>query len=318
MDGGVSLENSYTELMEQAEEVWASRVEKEELPPTVPPGYPEWSEILKSLEGAGRVARLEGWERAGESGAEMMGFAPTPNFGGHLRYFLRDLRGMLEEGHRVTIVSHQAERLAELLAELDIFRTCKPLQSPSLPFPGTPKLVQGALAEGWTLKGDGKEKHLVLFTDKEIFGYVKQRRASRRRPLRKEAFASDITVGDYVVHIDHGIGRFVGVTTMRRDEGEREYLTIEYADSARLYVPNDSVDRVTPYIGSGGGASSDEPARDTGVEPGQKEGQGVGGEDSPRTVVPVRQAGDEEGVRILAGQLLAARNGGLVSVCRDP
>ena len=255
LDGGVSLENSYTELMEQAEEVRASRVEKEELPPTVPPAYAEWGEMLKSLEGAGRVARLEGWERAGESGAEMMGFAPTPNFGGHLRYFLRDLRGMLEEGHRVTIVSHQAERLAELLAEVDIFVPVTTAISEP-PVAGTPKLVQGALAEGWTLKGGGKEKSLVLFTDKEIFGYVKQRRASRRRPLRKEAFASDITVGDYVVHIDHGIGRFVGVTTMKRDEGEREYLTIEYADSARLYVPNDSVDRVTPYIGSGEGPPS--------------------------------------------------------------
>ena len=255
LDGGVSLENSYTELMEQAEEVRASRVEKEELPPTVPPAYPEWGEMLKWLEGAGSVARLERWESAGESGAEMMGFAPTPNFGGHLRYFLRDLRGMLEEGHRVTIVSHQAERLAELLAELDIFVPVTTAISEP-PVSGTPKLVQGALAEGWTLKGNGKAKSLVLFTDKEIFGYVKQRRASRRRPLRKEAFASDIVVGDYVVHIDHGIGRFVGVTTMKRDEGEREYLTIEYADSARLYVPNDSVDRVTPYIGSGEGPPS--------------------------------------------------------------
>ncbi len=252
LDGGVSLENGYAELLEQAEEVRASGIEKGELPPTVPPAYPEWGEMLKALEGAGSAARLEGWERAGESGAEMMGFAPTPNFGGHLRYFLRDLRGMLEEGHRVAVVSHQAERLSELLSEVDIFTPVTYTVAGS-PAPGTVKLVQGALAEGWTLKGDGKEKPLVLFTDKEIFGYVKQRRASRRRPVRKEAFASDIAVGDYVVHIDHGIGRFVGVTTMRRDEGEREYLTIEYADSARLYVPNDSVDRVTPYIGSGEG-----------------------------------------------------------------
>ena len=102
------------------------------------------------------MARLEGWERAGESGAEMMGFAPTPNFGGHLRYFLRDLRGMLEEGQRVTIVSHQAERLAELLAEVDIFVPVTTTISEA-PVPGTPKLVQGALAEGWTLKADGKK-----------------------------------------------------------------------------------------------------------------------------------------------------------------
>ena len=253
LDGGVSLENAYAELTEQAEESRASRVEKGELPSTAPPAYPEWSEIESDLEGMGVVVRLEGWERAGESGAGMMGFTPTPNFGGHLRYFLRDLRGMLDEGCRVSIVSHQAERLSELLAEVDVLTpVTSGIAEP--PAPGTLRLVKGSPAEGWTLKGDNREKSLVLFTDKEIFGYVKQRRASKRRPVRREAFTSDLVVGDYVVHVDHGIGRFVGVTTMKRHEGEREYLTIEYADRARLYVPNDSVDRVTPFIGSGEGA----------------------------------------------------------------
>ena len=252
LDGGVSLEGAYVELQEQAEEVRAARVTKRELPCSIPAALPEWQDVRKSLEKSRVVVRLEGWERAGEPDAGMMGFVPTPNFGGHLRYFLRDLRGMLDEGSRVAIVSHQAERLAELLAEVDIFTPVLPsIKGP--PTPGAPLLVKGSLAEGWTLKGSGEEKSLVLFTDKEIFGYVKQRRASRRRPVKKEAFASEIRVGEYVVHIDHGIGRFVGVTTMRRDEGEREYLTIEYADAARLYVPNDSVDRVTPYIGSGEG-----------------------------------------------------------------
>ena len=252
LEGGVALESAYTELLEQAQDVRDSRVEKGELPRSMPAAYAEWREMEDLLEGSGTVVRLEGWERAGESGTGILGFAPTPNFGGHLRYFLRDLRGMLEEGSRVAIVSHQAERLAELLAEVDIYTpVLQGIAEP--PSSGIPQLVKGSLAEGWTLKTTGKEKPLALFTDKEIFGYVKQRRASRRRPVKKEAFASEIRVGEYVVHIDHGIGRFVGVTTMKRDEGEREYLTIEYADAARLYVPNDSVDRVTPYIGSGEG-----------------------------------------------------------------
>lgn len=252
LEGSVSLESAYAELLEQSEEVRITQVDKGELPREMPTVLPEWEEVRSSLEGAGTVVQVEGWERAGERDARLTGFVPTPNFGGHLRYFLRDLRGMLEEGCRVAIVSHQAERLAELLAEMDVFTpVLHGVKEP--PTPGVPQLVKGSLAEGWTLKGPGKEKPLVLFTDKEIFGYVKQRRASRRRPIKKEAFASDISVGDYVVHIDHGIGRFVGVTTMKRDEGEREYLTIEYADAARLYVPNDSVDRVTPYIGSGDG-----------------------------------------------------------------
>lgn len=252
LEGSVSLESAYAELVEQSEEVRAARVDKGELPREMPTAFPGWEEVRSSMEEAGTVVQLDGWEKAGEPDAGLTGFLPTPNFGGHLRYFLRDLRGMLEEGCRVAIVSHQAERLSELLAEVDVFTPVLPgIEEP--PAPGVPQLMKGSLGEGWTLRGSGKEKPLVLFTDKEIFGYVKQRRASRRRPIKKEAFASDISVGEYVVHIDHGIGRFVGVTTMKRDEGEREYLTIEYADAARLYVPNDSVDRVTPYIGSGEG-----------------------------------------------------------------
>ena len=316
LDGGVSLENGYAELLEQAEEVRASRVEKGELPPTVPRPIPDGVRFSNRWKGLAALARLEGWERAGESGAEMMGFAPTPKFGGHLRYFLRDLRGMLEEGHRVTIVSHQAERLAELLAELDIFVPVTTAISEP-PVPGTPKLVQGALAEGWTLKGGGKEKSLVLFTDKEIFGYVKQRRASRRRPVRKEAFASDIVVGDYVVHIDHGHWEVRGVTTMRRDEGEREYLTIEYADSARLYVPNDSVDRVTPYIGSGEGPPS---MSRLGTQEWSRAKRKVkeSAEKIARELLSLYAKREmKKGFAYSQGQLLAAGDGGLVPVCRD-
>ena len=289
LDGGVSLENGYAEVTEQAKDVRDSGIEKGELPPGIAPALPEWKEVERALEQSGSVVRLEGWERAGESGAVMMGFTPTPNFGGHLRYFLRDLRGMLEEGCRVAVVSHQAERLSELLAEVDIFTPVLTTISEA-PAPGSVKLVQGALSEGWTLKGDGKRKPLVLFTDKEIFGYVKQRRASRRRPVRKEAFASDIAVGDYVVHVDHGIGRFVGVTTMSRGRGPAGVPDYRVRGrgtvvrTKRQRGPCDALHRV------GGGRSSDEPAGDAGMEPGKEEGQGVGGKDCAGAIVAIREA----------------------------
>ena len=96
-----------------------------------------------------------------------------------------------------------------------------------------------------------------MFSDVEIFGVAKQRR-TRRRSVRaaRDAFLSELSPGDYVVHVEHGIGRFSG--TVRgvkadagsRDNGEddREYLAIEYANDDKLYVPLEHLDRVAPYI----------------------------------------------------------------------
>jgi transcription-repair coupling factor (superfamily II helicase) len=90
-----------------------------------------------------------------------------------------------------------------------------------------------------------------LFTDAEIFGFVKQRRLVKKRPVARHKFLTEITPGDYVVHIEHGIARFAGVTTMTTDHTEREYLVLQYAAGDKLYVPTDQIDRVDRYIGAG-------------------------------------------------------------------
>ena len=60
--------------------------------------------------------------------------------------------------------------------------------------------------------------------------------------------------GDFVVHQDHGIGRFEGLTKIESEGVEREYLLIHYAGTDRLYIPTDQLDRITRYIGMGDAA----------------------------------------------------------------
>ena len=97
------------------------------------------------------------------------------------------------------------------------------------------------------------QKRLVVFSDVEIFGMAKQRR-TRRRSVRaaRDAFLSELSPGDYVVHVEHGIGRFQGTVRDVKGEGngddDREYLFIEYANDDKLYVPLEHLDRVAPYI----------------------------------------------------------------------
>ena len=68
----------------------------------------------------------------------------------------------------------------------------------------------------------------LVLTDAEIFGLSKQRRYRRKRAALRQSFLSELTPGDYVVHIDHGIGRFAGVMLRKTEEREREYLVLEY------------------------------------------------------------------------------------------
>ena len=152
---------------------------------------------------------------------------------------------MLKQKYRLILVSHQASRLSELLDEEDII--APPLtEIKQIPPPGSLTLLQGSLAEGWVMNND-----TYLVTDAEIFGFIKQRRLIKRHPVPHHKLFVDITQGDYVVHVEHGIAKFAGVTTRRTDNIEKEYLALNYAAGDRLYVPADQIDRVSRYIGAG-------------------------------------------------------------------
>ena len=113
-----------------------------------------------------------------------------------------------------------------------------------------PAFIEGSLTEGWDFRGQDS-RTLHLFTDGEIFGWRRPepRRRARQFAEAPEANYSDLQSGDYVVHIDHGIGRFSGLVRRTVDGVEREYLCVEYADEAQLYVPVYQSDRLTRYVG---------------------------------------------------------------------
>ncbi len=103
-----------------------------------------------------------------------------------------------------------------------------------------------------------EEIALAVITDAELFG-LKRKPATYRRPMAdksSERFASiaDLKVGDYVVHIKHGIGQFIGVQRISVDKEQREYLTVQYSGEDRLYVPVDQINLLSRYRGAGDAA----------------------------------------------------------------
>lgn len=97
---------------------------------------------------------------------------------------------------------------------------------------------------------------LVSLTDGELFGVKRKPAGAYRRPVAEKNYErftalSDLKVGDYVVHVKHGIGQFVGVQRIAYDKQTREYLTIQYSGEDRLYVPVDQINLLSRYRGSG-------------------------------------------------------------------
>lgn len=113
--------------------------------------------------------------------------------------------------------------------------------------PGRINLVQGALLNGFELPG----ARLVLVTEKDIFGRQKKRLSRVSSEERINSFR-EINVGDYVVHTQHGIGKYMGVETVEIEGIRRDYLRIQYGGDDKLFVPTDQVGMLQKYIGSEG------------------------------------------------------------------
>ncbi len=93
---------------------------------------------------------------------------------------------------------------------------------------------------------------LVVLTDAEIFNRYRRR---RRKVFKEGVVIEDFTSlkeGDYVVHIDHGIGRYVGLKRIAVDDTERDCLTLIYAGDDRVFIPIEQLHRVQKYVGSDG------------------------------------------------------------------
>ncbi|MEX0800749.1 MAG: transcription-repair coupling factor [Dehalococcoidia bacterium] len=232
-------------LDEAEKEAAAVREEAEqrgEIPRGLPLPQQTWRELRAAIAERRTVLRLSRWASDEDEGSLRLPFAPATAYGGQLRRLVGDAVVQLREGRAIALVSQQAHRLAELFEEQG-----RPATVTERPPGGGLALVQGSLPAGWRLS-DG-DLDLSLVTDAEVFGFTKQRRRTPKKGISREAFLAELSPGDYVVHIDHGIGRFSGLVRMAVDENEREYLELHYAEGDKLFVPTDQVDRVSRYVG---------------------------------------------------------------------
>jgi transcription-repair coupling factor (superfamily II helicase) len=239
------IEVMANEVEEQAVKFRQESIKEGTLAESFPVPYVPWSELNDNLS---EFVHLElGHSTEAEDGIPLAShFGHDERFGGRLKPFIDYLAPIVDNGEQVFIVSRQAQRLRELW-----FEHYPDSEHTNLEF------TEASLSEGFTLKHDSSFT-LHLITDSEVFGWERPQPRTRQRQTADtpESMYADLEVGDYVVHVDHGIGRFAGLIQRQLEGHEREYLTVEYERGDILYVPVHQADRLTRYVGADGGKPS--------------------------------------------------------------
>src|SRR5881628_518591 len=187
---------------------------------------------------------------AGEADVTLEALSVDP-YSGKFDRLVDDVNRWRGEGFTVRLVAAdpgQAEHLREILHDHDLAtRVVAGLEAPD-----SIAIVVGELSSGFAVPAVG----LVVLAETEIFG---ARRRTLRRPKYQRGAAltafTDLAVGDLVVHEDHGIGKYLGLRTMRISDKDADFLLLEYADNNQLYVPVDRLDLVSKYLGADAGAA---------------------------------------------------------------
>ena len=251
MDEPSAIDLVASQLERQADELRDAFVANGELPPGLRGPVAPWARVRQALMNR-RVLSLGSPLDNQKTVTQVVPLLDPPRFAGRLGDAVDDVRQRLDDGWRVAIATDQVDRLTELFEEQSIFpRRDRRRGSSIAPLPlapGTLEIRVSDLDSGWS----APESKLLLLADLELFGFRKQtRRAHRRRHAESGPLAAALSPGDYVVHVDYGVGIFRGLVRLEAGGVEREYLHVDYAKGDRLYVPVDQTDRVAAYSGGG-------------------------------------------------------------------
>ena len=205
----------------------------------------------------GEIVRIDIDTAAGAVESRALPFEIAPAYRGDTEQAIGDIRRWMHDDRRVVLVTPgpgQAERLVEVLAEHDVAARREGDADEGDPTSDVVHVVTGSLGHGFV----SDPLRLALLTHDDLVGQrTTGSRDERRMPSRRKRQVDplELKAGDFVVHEQHGVGRYVEMAQRTVQGATREYLVLEYAASKRgqppdrLYVPTDQLDQVTRYIG---------------------------------------------------------------------
>jgi transcription-repair coupling factor (superfamily II helicase) len=235
------LENSYQEAKTRGHVV--------ALPPSE--AFVDWEILSQRLSAAPRLEELG----VDESGIHQIACQPAMEFRGRIGDWVADIRRARERGATVVMVADsagRAERTVEILHDYDIIAV--PVERPEDAYSAAVLVTRGHLSKGFWLEAAG----LQFYAETDVF--EEERRAPEQRRNLARTFLSDLRdlkVGDLVVHVDHGIGEFVGLKQLATGARSatasgadvQEFLELRYHGDDKLFVPVERLDLIQKYTG---------------------------------------------------------------------
>lgn len=192
---------------------------------------------------------------------------PSLAFHGNMRAAIAEARNLAEAGNRVLFFaasSGELERLADIFNEYEVPYQLGLDQSDSTPqYLAERAYLAGSVASTYLVKGAVRrgtffrDSGLAMFGSEDLFDsseLVARAPAAKSHLATFSADLLDLKPGDFVVHAEHGVGRFLGLREIEQGAARGDYMLVEYAAGSRLYVPLTRMDLIQRFRGAGGEA----------------------------------------------------------------
>ncbi|RFU62647.1 transcription-repair coupling factor [Peribacillus glennii] len=173
------------------------------------------------------------------------------NFHGQMHVFKSEIERWRRGKFAVVLLGPDEERVKKLNRVLDDYEIeAAELSEGSSILPGKIQILKGNLISGFELP----MQKIAVITEQELFNKKTKKSIRRQKLSNAERIKSysELKVGDYVVHVNHGIGKYLGIETLSINGIHKDYLHIRYQGDDKLYVPVDQIELVQKYVGSEG------------------------------------------------------------------
>jgi transcription-repair coupling factor (superfamily II helicase) len=250
-----------------AERLW-KRLQAPEKPSHYPPekGFFTWGELRSSVVDRASVAIRE-LDLTVDPLAQPLHIStrPSMSFHGNMQIAVNEARATVESGHRVVFFAPstgELERLSDIFSEYKIpFQLGIDTADTTPQYLAERAYLAGKFASTYLVKGSVRrgttfiDSKLTMFGSEDLFetsALVAQPAPQTRSAMAAfQADMADLKPGDFVVHTQHGVGRFVGTRTIAQGEQAGDFMVLEYSNEAKLYVPLTRMDLVQKYRGAG-------------------------------------------------------------------
>ena len=265
MDRPVVLWDEPEQLRGASERLW-TRLGDTERDPVCPPErvFFHWEELEGEAAAEAQVSVRELEVSADGASSLHISTRPAMAFQGNIQVAVTETRAVAESGGKVVFfaaTNGELERLAEIFQEYSVPFQLGLESSDSTPsYLAERAYLAGSVASTYLVKGQIRrgvmlpDERLAVYGSQDLFGASEW--AGQKAPAKHalSAFAADLAdlkPGDYVVHEQHGVGRFLGLREVTHGEQSGDYMLLEYAGDSRLYVPLARLDLIQKFRGAG-------------------------------------------------------------------